>query len=564
MTSDISVGTAVTSGNRTIVTGTISGLDTNSLIENAVSANNASADRLDISIAENQTEIDAYQEFFGLANNLQTALDSLKSNTSVSSDSTSVFDERTANLTSTGAEATGLLDVSINEGAPEGQYQIVVNQKAEAFSTGSTNVTDKDAALGFTGDFTIGLSGFTATNITVSATDSLQNIADAINADTSNSGVSANILQVSETEFQLIITGTQTNTALNVTTNSGDVLQNLGIVDGADAFEAGQIIQNEQGASITFNGATITRDDNNFDDLINGIDFTVRASDPGSTITIDVNNDVASAKTQIEAFVESYNTFREFVFQNQQVNSDGTIPEDAVLFGNNLLDTLSNTIFSALNTFRSDNGGVTNIADLGLSFDDNNRLVIESPSSLDEALLNNFSNVQAFFRSEFTISDSNLGVIGNTNTQDSLDFTLNITLNPDGTIASASGGGTNFDVNGSSISGPAGSQFEGLIFAYVGSTDATISVSMQAGIADRISNAIEGYTNPNNGLIQTEINTLTETNEDLSEEATEIRARGEEIREREIERYSALEAALARAESLQRTLNALLGLDNDN
>ncbi|MGH1397645.1 MAG: flagellar filament capping protein FliD [Alphaproteobacteria bacterium] len=564
MTSDISVGTAVTSGSRTILSGTISGLDTASLIQNAVDSNNASADRLDVRINENQTEIDAYQEFFGLANNVQTALNTLKSSTSVASDSTSVFDQRTANLTSTGAEATGLLDISINEGAPQGTYQIVVNQKAEAFSTSSTSTSDKDAAMGLVGNFDIGLDGFTATTIDITATDSLQDLADAINADTENSGVSASILQVSETDFQIIITGTQTNTAMSVTTNNGNVLQNMGIVDVGDVFEVGQIIQNEQEAQITFDGTPITRDDNTFDDLITGIEFDIRASDPASTITIDVNNDVASAKTEIESFLESFNALRDFIIQNQQVNTDGTIPEEAVLFGDNLLGTLSNSIFNIINTFRSNNGNVTTFADLGIGFDDNNRLILENPTTLDDALLNDFTDIQNFFRTEFTIDDSNLGVIANTSTQESIELELDIVMNLDGSIASASGGGTAFIINGTSITAPSGSIYEGITFAYVGDNDATISISMQAGIADRLNNAIEGYTNPTTGLIQNEIDTITSTNEDLTEEAEEIRTRGEEIREREISRYSDLEAALARAESLRRTLTALLGLDNDN
>ena len=563
MTSDISVGTVSTTGTTNRITGTISNLDTDALVQNAVDANNADAVTIDNRIAENQAEIDAYQEFFGLANALQTSLNALKSDTSTT-ESTNAFDQRTANINSTNGDAAGLLDISINEGAPEGTYQIVVEQKAEAFSVGSQTYSTRDVAIGHVGDFNIGLDGFTSANVVVDALDSLDDIAAKINADTATSGVQASILQTGETQFQLIISGTQENTSMTATTNSGNALQLLDVVDVSDNFVTGQIIQVPQNSRITLDGTTITRSDNNYDNLITGIEFDIRAADATSTITIDVNNDVSAAKNQIQGFIDSYNAFRDFVIQNQEVNSDGTLGENATLFGDNLLSTMSNNVFNLLNTFKSDNGNVTNLADLGITFDDNNRLFLSNESTLDNALLSDFTDVQNFFTTNYTISDPNLRAIANTNTQSSLDFNLSITMNPDGTIASASGAGTTFDIQGTSIVGPAGSIYEGLTLAYVGTTSTTISVSIQAGIADQIFNSIEGFTSPVNGLIQAEIDTLTANNEDLSEEAEEIRARGEEIREREIQRYSDMEAALARAETLQRTLAALLGTDDNN
>lgn len=564
MTSEILSGRLVTSGGRSLISGTLSGLSTEALVENAVQANNAQADRLDLRIEQNDLEIAAFEEFYGLANNLQTSLSALKSNTSQISDINNAFEQRTANLTSTDADATGLINISLDENAPEGTYQIVVEQKAEAFKTASTNVVDKDAALGYTGDFDIGLDGFSATNINVAAGDSLQDIADAINADSANSGVAASILKISETDYQLVLEGTQTNTAMSVTTNSGSVLQNLGVVDGADTFEAAQIIQNEQGSQITYNGTTITRDDNAYDDLIDGVSIDIKAADSDSTITIDVNNDASNAKEQILAFIESYNAFREFVLTNQAVNADGSIPEDAVLFSENTVENLSNNVFSYLTSFKSNNGNVTNLGDLGIGFDEQNRLILDDETALDNALLSDFNDVKNFFTTNFETDNSALGLVTNLSTQESLSFDLNITVDGTGRVSSAFANGTALNVSGNNISGPEGSIYEGLTFAYIGGVNTTISVDITGGIADQIFNTTENYTNPVTGLIQSEIESRQSSNEDLAEEAEEIRARGEEIREREIEKYSDLEAALLRAQSLKSTLQALLGNNDDD
>ncbi|MEC7577386.1 MAG: flagellar filament capping protein FliD, partial [Pseudomonadota bacterium] len=333
--SNLSVGDLTTTGTKTIVTGTSSGLNTGALIENAVAQNNVAADKIDIKIQENDLLIAGYEEWYGLAQNFQDSLFNIKSQTSIL-DTGNVFSQRTANLESTGSPATSLINVSIDEDAPEGSYDLVIEQKAEAFSTGSTNVVDKDADLNEVGSFTIGIDGYAAQQIDVVATDSLQDIADKINLTTADSGVAASIVKVSETEYQLILEGTDTNAAMTVSTLSGSVMQNLGIVDVTDAFEAGQIIQNEQGSRVVYNGATITRDDNAYDDLIDGLSFDIVQADAGSTLTLDVSFDSGSAKDAILDFVDSYNAFREFAIINQQVNADGSIPEEAILFSDTL------------------------------------------------------------------------------------------------------------------------------------------------------------------------------------------------------------------------------------
>lgn len=564
MSSDLSVGTAVQSGNRTIVTGTTSGLDTNSLIENSVAQNNAKADQIDIRIQENQEQIDAYNEYFGLAQSLQDSLSGLKSSTSRVEDEASLFDQRIGSLSSAGSD--GLISVTLEEGAPTGSYQFTVEQKAEVFSIGSTIVSDKDADFGGSGIFEINLDGYTAQEVTVDTTDSLQDIADKINATSEESGIEASILKISETDYQLILSGVDTNQAMNVQTLSGNLLQTLGFVDATDTFEAAQIIQNEQGSIITYNGATITRDDNQYDDLIEGIDLQINAAEPGTTITLDVNNDASATKDAIVAFVNSYNAYRDFVIQNQQVNADGTLPEDAVLFSEPLLENLSFDLTNLLaGSGNAENSSINSLRDLGISFDEENRLVIDNETALDDALISNFDDVADFFRTDFTSSSSQLDIITNTSSASNLDFDLQIVTDTDGTMLSASvdGDSTAFEIDGTRLIGRNGTEYEGLTLAYVGSDDATISISLTAGIADQMFNLLEGYTNPVDGLIQQETIALQSQNDGYQTEVEEILLRGEEIREREINKYARMEAELARLESLRNTIAALLGNDDD-
>jgi len=560
--SNLSVGDITTTGGKTIVTGTSSKLNTGALIENEVAQNNVKADKIDIKVEENDLLIAGYEEFYGLAQNFQDSLTNLKSQTSFL-DNGNVFAQRTGDLQSTGAIATSLINVSIEEDAPIGDYTIIVEQKAEAFATGSANVVDKDADLNEVGSFTIGLDGYVAQQIDVVATDSLQDIADKINLTTADSGVGASIVKVSETEYQLIIEGTDTNKAMNVATLSGSVMQNLGIVDGADAFEAAQIIQNEQGSRITYNGATITRDDNSYDDLITGLAFDVLEADAGSTLTISVANDISTAKEAVLDFVDSYNAYREFAIINQQVNADGSIPEEAILFSDNFLETFNYQVSTLLSGSTGD-GLAGSLRNLGITFDNQNRLLVEKEADLDSALLDDFQNVANFFATNVTSDNDEFAVIGNTSLVEDLSFTIDITTDVDGNITAATVGGSSaFTIDGARLTGNAGTIYEGLTFAYAGTTDTSIAINLSAGLADLLNNTIESYTNPN-GVIQEQISELNDKNDDYTAEAAEIRERGEEIREDAIAKYAAMEAQLSRLDSLLNTVRALLGTNKDD
>lgn len=560
--SNLSVGDITTTGGKTIVTGTSSKLNTGALIENEVAQNNVKADKIDIKVQENDLLIAGYEEFYGLAQNFQDSLTNLKSQTSFL-DNGNVFAQRTGDLQSTGAIATSLINVSIEEDAPIGDYTIIVEQKAEAFATGSANVVDKDADLNEVGSFTIGIDGYVAQQIDVVATDSLQDIADKINLTTADSGVGASIVKVSETEYQLIIEGTDTNKAMNVATLSGSVMQNLGIVDGADAFEAAQIIQNEQGSRITYNGATITRDDNSYDDLITGLAFDVLEADAGSTLTISVANDISSAKQAVLDFVDSYNAYREFAIINQQVNADGSIPEEAILFSDNFLETFNYQVSTLLSGSTGD-GLAGSLRNLGITFDNQNRLLVEKEADLDSALLDDFQNVANFFATNVTSDNDEFAVIGNTSLVEDLSFTIDITTDVDGNITAATVGGSNaFTIDGTRLVGNAGTIYEGLTFAYAGTTDTSVAVTLSAGLADLLNNTIENYTSAT-GVIQDQISELNDENEDYTAEAAEIRERGEEVREDAIAKYAAMEAKLSRLDSLLNTVRALLGTNKDD
>ena len=65
----------------------------------------------------------------------------------------------------------------------------------------------------------------------------LQDVADAINAQTSTTNVQASIVQVSSGSFELVLTGTQDAADISYSSTSGDdILNKLGVTDSTGAF----------------------------------------------------------------------------------------------------------------------------------------------------------------------------------------------------------------------------------------------------------------------------------------------------------------------------------------
>jgi flagellar hook-associated protein 2 len=565
---DISTGTLAQSGTTTFVVGTSSGLDTSALVDNAVAQETRKADVIDIQVDENDAKVAAYTELETLAQDLQSSLDVLKSPQGFLSDDQSVFDTRAGFISaSDGTDGSSYIGVAVDDNAAVGSYNIEVLQTAEAMKVSGNSIADSAADLGYTGSFVIGLDGMSNVQIDVTADMSLDDLAASINAQSDSSGVEASILKVSETEYQLILTGQ--NTAQNIqasfVSGSGDdVLNLIGITDGAGGFN--NIIQTAQEAIIELDGTTITRNDNEFDDLIDGVEISLRNADPGTIITLDVDRDAQAVKDAIIGFVESYNALRDYIVQNQQVGSDGTISEDAVLFSDNIMDSLSSDIMGIIGSDFSDSASVQTIRDLGLNFDDDNRLIIADEADLDSVIVNDFDDVEAFFSSGFSSDNNEFALISNTSNAPTQNITFDIVVDGSGNITSVSANGDSnaFDFNGTSITGKAGTVYEGMTFSYQGSTSVTVNTSLSQGMADQLYNNIAVYANDIDGLIVTEKAALQEENEDLSIEAEEIRTNAEVVREREIIKYAEMEAEIERLKILQNQIRAILGADSDD
>lgn len=559
MTTTTSTSTVVTSGSTTYISSTASGLDTDALIEAAVEQKTARADTIDAKITANEAKISAYETLQGLLSDISDALSDLASPDYSALGASNAFDEKAAYLTaSDGSDATDVLAVSADDSAVAASYTIEVEQLAKAMKV-AASAQDKTAALGLEGVFSIG-TGEASAEIEVTSDMTLEDIAEAIEAVSDDTGVSATLIQVSSGSYQMVLSAADTNTEIVASTVSGDdVLAGIGLTDADGAFAT--VLQAAQPAIITIDGVQVTSDTNELTDVVDGLSISLlQTTDEGSTITLDIEPNYETVKTAITDFITAYNALRDFVTTQQTVSSDGEVADDAVLFADTLLRSLTRTLSSILtSTSASAAGDFDHLSDLGVTFDSGNYLELTDETALDDALLSNLADLESFFETSFEASDSGLKLLKNETTR-SFDFTLEVTVDDDGTITGATVDGQDglFTVEGSRIVGVEGTIYEGLSFALTATADTSIDIAITQGFANQIVNLLDAYADTSSGLIQSQIDNLTDVDTQLSTRAERIRTEAETYREKLIAKYATMETEVSAAKLLQQQIEAIL------
>lgn len=155
--------------------------------------------------------------------------------------------------------------------------------------------------------------------------------------------------------------------------------------------------ESELSAKFLFNGIEIQRDSNTVSDLVNGVTITLKSvftlNDPD--VVISVGTDVATIKSKIESFINSFNELYSYL----RKNSSSVSGQRGILFGDSTTSTLTNILSSSaylpLSGFSSD--VINSLAKLGITFDVNNGLSISDSSQLESAILSRTSEVELFF-----------------------------------------------------------------------------------------------------------------------------------------------------------------------
>jgi len=372
------------------------------------------------------------------------------------------------NNANNGSNATGVSASIVSVNASEHVLVLTADETGTDIVLADPNTTGVLASLGISSD------GGTTFSNQLQAAQTAQFYADGL-LDTSNTRYESDLLD--SASLQLGSTGTLSfSTGETVNYSSTDTLQDL-----ADAITAGvtgvtaQVVQDGAKVRLEINGASavtfsetgggsvksdlgignarllIERTSNTIDDLFEGMTLSLFQAEQGTTMKIDVEQDLNAVKMALVDFVEAYNAVKVFINQQQQVDpATGEAAEDAgALFGDSALGTIEQNLGRILGQ-----GAVgvdesfSVLAQIGVNFVDNgtvsdpllyDTLTIDDPT-LDDALLNNPNEVRRLLAFDFASSDPNVVLLAyDANTAYSASgYTLNIGSSGSGAETSAS------------------------------------------------------------------------------------------------------------------------------
>ncbi len=245
-------------------------------------------------IEEKMSLNDQKQESFTM---LSSLMNTLKGSASALSYDT-IFDNKDVNV-------SGSAEIDVSAGANVDSFTLETLSLAKKDVTKFTAIASREAKVsdpgvnGGAGTLSIG-----SYNIDYDSTTTLSDLAQKI-TDESNGNIEASILQTGDGAYSLVVSSSQTGAdqALNISDSSGALSSVLMDAGAADGYEK---IQNASDAEFKYNGITTTRSTNEIDDLILGVNITLKQE--GDFSSVNIKQDTEPLVGEMELFVESYNT----------------------------------------------------------------------------------------------------------------------------------------------------------------------------------------------------------------------------------------------------------------
>ena len=317
------------------------GLDVKAIVDNLMIGESKKLTSMQKKVETENVQLSGYGQLNSLVNTLKTNIDGLKTAMNAGYVATVSDDDK---LTASIINSSQVFNATHN---------LVVSTlaTAETWST-ATATNSRSAALGLSGDvtMTIGTSNFT---ISVSASDTLDNIRDKINNTSSNVGVTASVLASNDIsgnpQFNLLIASNNTGVA-NKVTLSGAGVTALGLSTEQVAA---------QNAEFTLDSKSVVRSSNTVTDAIDGVSFSLLTTGSSSfTIALDQNAQNSAVTSSLHSVVDSYNQVIDFI---DRVSAERTMTDS----------TVSNVKYAIKNIFRDSlpgSTGITSLFDMGVSY----------------------------------------------------------------------------------------------------------------------------------------------------------------------------------------------------
>ncbi|MCC7666636.1 flagellar filament capping protein FliD [Liquorilactobacillus satsumensis] len=293
---------------------------------------------------------------------------------------------KTKNATSSNSQIASITGTTA---AAEGTYDLKVDQLASATKiVGAQNTKGTKTALGITGTVTLNSAqtnddGSNKTfDLTIESTDTLTNVVDKVNKQTTNSHIKASIV-----DNRLVLTNTDMG-AKSISVSG----------TAADALGLGSSATTTTGKSALFelDGLQIERNSNSVSDAIDGVTFTLgQVSD--THVTLSLQNNTSKAVSAVNDLVSQYNSMMSLISDDLDVGDPSSSDNvTGKLVGDGELMRLQSSLRSLITT-PTVSGTTLNPASVGISSVDRDGTLGLDQDKLESALAADPDAVKNFF-----------------------------------------------------------------------------------------------------------------------------------------------------------------------
>ncbi|MEX1221977.1 MAG: flagellar filament capping protein FliD [Idiomarina sp.] len=354
---------------------------------------------------EAQVSLSAFSKLKSTLSTFRTSITDLKDS--------STLQARSAEITGQDSD-NPFLSATASSSAPKASYQISVEQLAQGSKAKSGAFTGSDQVVSTTaGNLTFATAdGESSFSVAVGADATLADIANAVNKNVDNFGVSASIINTGgdNPETRLVFSSAETGAAKQLSvTNDNAELDSVSTAANAGGA-GGMTIAVEDAARdaiMDIDGIRTYSASNTFDNAIEGVTLDAEKAAPGETVTLKVDTDVAGVREKIEGFMSNYNKVVDEINRATRTSAEeegrGPLVGDSLIRG--LQSSLTNIVGGAVD---SGEGAMKTLYALGVTFNDDGKLEISSEAGaggtgeerLTEALETNFDQVANLFSAD--------------------------------------------------------------------------------------------------------------------------------------------------------------------
>ena len=314
------------------------------------------------------------------------------------------------------SDATSVGVTTTTSAAP-GNYSIEVSALAAAQSTASGTFASSSALVGAgtlhidIGSWSAGnatfsaKAGSTGTDITVSATDTLDTLAQKINS--ASPGIGASVVN-DATGSRLVFASSSTGTANGfrvtaVASGTGAASLSALAFDPPNGTTATTETQKSADATAKINGLTVTSASNTLSNVLNGLTLNL-SKVTTAPVQVTVAQDTDSITKSVQAFVDAYNSLSSLLTTDLKYDAGTQVA--GPLQG----DSAARAIQSQLRKIVASSSGAsstfTTLSQVGIQVQKDGTLKVDS-SKLSSAMSNPTELKKAFTNVDFTNSANN-------------------------------------------------------------------------------------------------------------------------------------------------------------